>query len=357
MKNNNYIKNIYQIIWLLLFLTIVQCFFVKKILAKNYFDNKKSFVENKKDNNLITQKIIAKIDKAIITNFELQQRYKYFLISSNLQPINKIEQHLFLQQILEKSTEEKIILNESRRLEIINQQDEIEEYFQNIFADEFKKSNSQFFWQNILQDVNLKEVVFNQINSELSWQKILQKQIFPKIKIEDYKINQAIEQKKMKKSNAQFLISQIIINSGNQNQDLILANKIYEQLQNEGANFTAIKQQLSQKKLKIEYSDLDWLSYEEIKPNLLAEINKTKNGNYTKPIIIDNKYHIFKLIDKRTNNEVALEDVEAIKNNLITKELQNLGNNYLLNLHKQSYIEIDKKALNNLIENINESKK
>lgn len=308
----------------------------------------------KNDSNKKTQEIVAKIGKSIVTNFELKQRYDYFIASNNFKVSDAIGAKLLIEQILDKIIEEKIINNHSKDLNITNQDSEIEDYIRkNQEQSEIKLlvATAQSNKNN-----NQKSIILNRINNELLWQKIIKKQILPKVKVADYQVEQALEEQKLNRPIQEFLISQIVISRGENSEkaSLLLAEKIYQELQNNNHNFSDIKQQFSQEvSMNIDNEELEWLSFNEINPVVLRAIENISIASYAKPVIIGNNYYIFKLIDSRLSKKIPEELFANTKNNIAKKQIRELSNDYLTNLRKKEYIETNKKALNKLINDYN----
>jgi hypothetical protein len=308
----------------------------------------------KNDNNNQTQEIVARIGKSIVTNFELKQRYEHFISSNNFKLSDTIGAKLLIEQILDKIIEEKIISNHSKELNIANQYSEIEDHIKN--NQEHSDIKLLFIVAQSKSNNSQKSIILNRINNELLWQKIIKKQILPKVKVADYQVEQALEQQKMHQPIQEFLISQIVINrrENSDKESLLLAEKIYQELQNNNQNFEYIKQQLSQEvSVNINNEELEWLSVNEINPTVLKAIENISIASYSKPVTIGNNYYIFKIIDSRLSKKIPEELFASTQNNIAKKQLRELSNSYLTNLRKKEYIEINKTALNKLINDYN----
>ncbi len=326
----------------------------KNLAIKSSKEKYRNKALEKNDSNKKTQEIVAKIGKSIITNFELKQRYDYFIASNNFKVSDTIGAKLLIEQILDKIIEEKIINNHSKELNITNQNSEIEDYIKN--NQEHNEIRLLVIAAQSNKDHDEKSIILNRINNELLWQKIIKKQILPKIKVADYQVDQALEQQKLHQPIQEFLISQIVINrrENSDKESLLLAEKIYQELQNNNHNFEYIKQQLSQEvSVNIDNEELEWLSVNDINPAVLQAIENISIASYAKPVIIGNNYYIFKLIDSRLSKKIPEELFANTKNNIAKKQLRELSNSYLTNLRKKEYIETNKTALNKLINDYN----
>jgi hypothetical protein len=326
----------------------------KNLAIKSGKEKYRNKALEKNDSNKQTQEIVAKIGKSIVTNFELKQRYDHFIASNNFKVSDTIGARLVIEQILDKIIEEKIINNHSKELNITNQNSEIEDYIKN--NQEHNEIRLIVIAAQSNDNNNQKSIMLNRINNELLWQKIIRRQILPKVKVADYQVEQALEQQKLNQPIQEFLISQIVINrrENSEKESLLLAEKIYQELQNNNHNFNYIKQQLSQEvSVNIDNEELEWLSVNEINPAVLRAIENISIASYAMPVAIGNNYYIFKLIDSRLSKKIPEELFTNTKNNIAKKQLRELSNGYLINLRKKEYIEINKTALNKLINDYN----
>uniref|UniRef100_UPI00261FEFEB SurA N-terminal domain-containing protein n=1 Tax=Otariodibacter sp. TaxID=3030919 RepID=UPI00261FEFEB len=103
--------------------------------------------------------------------------------------------------------------------------------------------------------------------------------------------------------------------------DEVTANDIEQQLKN-GANFADLAKEKSIDTLSAtQGGDLGWATagmFPKEFDNAVASLNI---GDISQPVKIDNAFHIIKLIDRRDNKEIPLEQVKDQITNVIKKEL------------------------------------
>lgn len=100
------------------------------------------------------------------------------------------------------------------------------------------------------------------------------------------------------------------------------ANTVYAALQ-KGEDFSSLAKMCSTDKISGEQGgDLDWVVAGMMPPDFEAVANSLEIGQYSKPVKVDNNYHLIKLIDKKVR---SLEDVKdevgaKIRNELAVRE-------------------------------------
>ena len=77
-------------------------------------------------------------------------------------------------------------------------------------------------------------------------------------------------------------------------------------------------------------------------PKVYGALKDLKVGEISSPVKVDNGYYIFKVIDKKTGETVALnEDEESkIRNMIFNEKLKVEAKSHLSNLKKEAYIKI-----------------
>lgn len=111
------------------------------------------------------------------------------------------------------------------------------------------------------------------------------------------------------------------------------ANEVYKALQ-DGANFAGLAQARSLDKISAQNGgDLSWVTAGAFPKAFEEAANALQNiGEYTKPVKVDNSFHIILLSDRKEQRVMPLEQVKAqIKQQIRT----NLANNQYFSLEKQ----------------------
>ena len=82
-----------------------------------------------------------------------------------------------------------------------------------------------------------------------------------------------------------------------------------------------------------------WFWASELNQKIYQAINKLKINDYSKPILLDDGWHIFKLIDKRNDLKLSDKEYDFIKGQIMNRKTEMAIKNYLRELKKRAYIE------------------
>jgi peptidyl-prolyl cis-trans isomerase SurA len=82
-----------------------------------------------------------------------------------------------------------------------------------------------------------------------------------------------------------------------------------------------------------------WFWASELNQKISQSINKLKINEYSKPILLEDGWHIFKLIDKRNDLKLSDGEYDFIKNQIMNRKIEMAIKNYLRELKKMAFIE------------------
>ncbi len=285
-----------------------------------------------------TDFIIAKVNNKAITNSELSNRYNLVLLISKMTVKSEVDKQMLREQILDKMVDEELIRQEAQSLKIEVAPQEIREAVDILAARQ--KLNATQLKVNLSKKGVSFDNYLKQIEAEILWSKTIANTLKSKVKVTDVEIKEFFEENKFDINVKKFLLAEIFIPKSDNGKQL--AEKLVLELRN-GADFNAIVQQFS-RGLNVENNgELGWLSSHDLDKkiyNILLRVNK---GGYSDAINLPDGFHIFKVIDIKTETHIANQDMEAARNAIFAKKLQSLAKGYLLDLRKKSFIEIEKK--------------
>ena len=95
--------------------------------------------------------------------------------------------------------------------------------------------------------------------------------------------------------------------------------------------------------LLLRSSDMDkninWFWSSELNKKIYQAVAKIKINDYSEPVLLEDGWHVFKLIDKR--NDLILNDREYdfVKNQIMNRKIEVAIKNYLQDLKKRAFIE------------------
>ncbi len=279
--------------------------------------------------------IVANVNNQAITYFEVIDRFNYITYFSKFRTNSKEEKDIVMNQIIDKMVNEELIRQEGKRMGLEVPENELKSVISAI-ADKKKQNYSQF-----KQSFNKNNISFSnyerQIEADLIWSKIISQALRSKIKVDDHQINEFLEQNHIETKLSKFLIAEIFIPKGNDAKEL--SQKIYEELINKG-DFEDFVKQFSQSPSSQNDGKIGWVSQNDIDKKLYEAIKNLAKNQYSKPIFLTDGYYIFKILDKKISNQIKDEDRKNAYNRLFMKQLETASRAYLMELKKNSFIEI-----------------
>ena len=232
-----------------------------------------------------------------------------------LQEINRykisIEESVDISKYLENIASKYNTNKEGLRNIFNNNQIDFENYTHGIRVD--------FAWNNLIFSKYKEKVNLNEKEVEDELNKIIKN----KKEVEEYKLSEI----------------EILIDNIADNEKKI--KEIYEQIELNGFNDTAVKFSVSSTSL--EGGNLDWINSKSLSNNVYNSVKILKIGEVTKPIIKTGNIIFLKLNDRRTssiNNSNIINIRNQIINNKKNEMLSLYSNNYLSKLKNKALIEI-----------------
>lgn len=283
--------------------------------------------------------IIAKINNRAITYSELTNRYRFVVNAFKITIKDIQDQKLLMSQILDKMIDEELIRQEAAHLKIEVTANEVTESVE-ILAAQQKKNSSQFKLFFINKGLSFDNYL-KQVESEILWSKIVSDTLRSRVKITDVEIKEFFEQHKFSTDVKKFLIAEVLISPiGNSSQKAAqLASKLSTELK-QGADFKNIVRQFSNGIHAEKSGEVGWVSQGDIDAKIYTAISKLGKGEYSDPVSLADGYHIFKLLDAKTEAKIADQDLNAARNAIFATKLQVLAKGYLMDLRKRAFVEI-----------------
>jgi peptidyl-prolyl cis-trans isomerase SurA len=278
--------------------------------------------------------VVAKVNNKIITSFEVEDRYKFVLAASGIKIKNSEDNKILRNQIIDKMIDEELIRQESEKLKLSVSSEELRDAIE-IVALQRKENPTQFKIFFVKRGLSF-ENYLKQLETEILWSKITNEVLRSKVKITDVEVNEFFEQYQLNSDVRKFLLAELVIAPLENSEKL--ANKLSDELR-AGADFKAIIKQFSSAISSENNGEIGWVSQGEINKKIYEAIFKLRKGAYSNPVLLDDGYHIFKLLDAKVETNISDQDLNAAKNKIFNLKLQNLAKGYMMELHKRSFIE------------------
>jgi peptidyl-prolyl cis-trans isomerase SurA len=251
-------------------------------------------------------RIAAVVNDEAITMRDLEQRVVMAVVMSRL-PDNLEVRRRVLQQVLRKMIEEKLQLQEAKRMKIVLSTKDIDDGIANIERQNGAAKGS------MLKELQAAGVdagaVRSQINAGLAWAKLINGRMRPQVRIGDEEVTDRLETIKDRQGKPEYLTSEIFLPVDNPSQDeqaRTLGERLIEQL-GQGAPFQVLARQFSQAPTAANGGSMGWVSEGMIDDEALRALEKVAPGRITPLLRAADGYHIYGLATRR----IAGADVDA----------------------------------------------
>ncbi len=253
-------------------------------------------------------RIAAVVNSDIITLDDLSARVALVLSSSNLPDTPENRQRLE-PRVLHQMIDEKLEIQEARRLNITASKEEIDNAIATIEQrNNMPKGGLEAYFHRIGIPVS---ALTDQLTAEIAWSKVVRHQLTQDVAISDEEVNEAMTQLKEDAGHPQSHIAEIYLAIDNPSQapDVErLANQLIQQIR-AGANFAAVAQQFSQSPSSAVGGDIGWVTPSQLPPLLGEALGKMKPGEMSYPIRTPAGYYILYMIDRRVLGQVSPDDI------------------------------------------------
>jgi len=253
------------------------------------------------------QRIIAVVNEDAVSLFDLRERIKMVIFSSDMRDSAKMRQRL-APQVLRALIDEKLQKQAAKRYNIEVDRKEVDRALRTIEK------------QNELPPGGLKirlekagvrmSTLVDQIETTIAWSKLVNRRMTRNIVIGDNEIDEALARIKANLNKPSHLVSQIFLSfDGPDKAPKTLAdtNQLVTQIRN-GAAFTSLARQFSQDAAARNGGDLGWVQPGELDQELDRALINMRPGEISEPIRTSSGYYILLLRKRRTNQKPRADD-------------------------------------------------
>ena len=245
--------------------------------------------------------IAAIVNDEVISLYDVDQRVDLFFATSGIQK-NPEMQDRIRNQVLRSLVDEKLQLQEARRVEIAIEANEIEENIKRL-AGENRMDLVQI--TEFLADNDIKRTTLEkQIEAELAWNQFVRRSFGGRINIGDNEINEQYKKAVRTVNQPRYLVSEILLNLdsfADERRITELSNEIVKQLQ-AGVDFAAVARQFSIAPSATRGGRLGWIAANQIDDALKTALEQMQAGQISQPIATNAGIYIIALADKQQSN-------------------------------------------------------
>lgn len=250
------------------------------------------------------QSIAAVVNHEVISVFDLLERMKLVILSSDLNDTPETRQKL-LPLVLRSLIDERLQLQEAARLDIRVSDAEIQRALKQIEHDNKIQEGKidEFFAK---AGVNTATLVA-QVRASIAWGKVVRRRIRPTIDIGDDDIDEAFARVEANLVKPQNLLAEIFLavdSPTKENEVESVAKRLVQEIRG-GANFPALARQFSESATASSGGDLGWVAEGELGSELDAALKPLKPPALTEPIKTPGGYYILLLRDRQIPAETG----------------------------------------------------
>ena len=238
--------------------------------------------------------------------------------------------------IAKRMVEEELILQKAKIYKITIDPKELDSKIES-FVQKNHKNLEKF--KLFLQKNNWNFANFQkQIEVELVWKKIIEEVIKPSVSVSIIEIKEWLEKEKIEGQNDKYLLQDFLIENSLNSQEF--ADKIYEELRSQD-NFKNFINNFLLLKTKENSQNTSWFWSSELNQKIHQSISNLKIDEYSKPVLLEDGWHIFKLIDKRNDLKLSDQEYDFIKNQIVNRKTELAIKNYLQELRKRAFVQFE----------------
>ncbi|MBX3476443.1 MAG: peptidylprolyl isomerase [Brevundimonas sp.] len=256
--------------------------------------------------------IVATVNDAIITGFDVRQRMLMLIAMTQVQPTQE-NLPAIQQQALNALVDERLRAAEIARFDslVISDEDvdrELADMAQQVGTT--AENYIEYLSEAGIRPSTLRE----QMRVDIGWRELVGGRFASRARVGQAQIDQALRQANEAASKPQYLVGEIFIEAarvGGQQAAMTGAQQLVNQMV-QGAPFQAVARQFSSAPSAAQGGDAGWLVQGTINPQLQTAIEALEVGQLSNPIPVEGGVYIIYLRDKRTGlatNLVSLKQV------------------------------------------------
>ena len=274
----------------------------------------------------IQNKILVKVDNAIITSYDLENKIKSLLHLAN-QEVNQTNINKTKNVAIQSLINLKIKQIELENFDIKENEEEIAKQINRLANGNINQFKQGFVSKNL--DYNF---FLNELKTELKWNTLIYLIYNKKVKVEESEIRDQLEKiVKSNSSNVELKLSEIqILSTGDEVKDQQSIKSIKDQINEFGFGLTAMRN--SNSTSSKQNGNLGWINMRSFSKKIYEILSKMNVGDVSSPIISSNNILFLKIMDKRVSKP------DEIDKNKLKKDLENQRKNELFTLYSNSHL-------------------
>ncbi len=286
-----------------------------------------------------TLRIAAVVNDEAISMTDVEERMKLVMISSGL-PNNKEIRAKIMPQVVEGLIEEQLKLQEASRHELSVNEEEIEEGFAAIAAQ--NKFDAAKFKGLLKQQGIPVKTLERQIRAQLAWTKVVKAVYRKQVDVNDKDVDNRIERLKGSLGKTEYLVSEIFLPFDDQKRAAEIqqfATRMAAELQAKKAPFGPVAAQFSKAAGAENGGSLGWVQQGDLDADLEKVLLGLTEGQISNPIRTSGGIYILFLQKKRTLTEESIPSRDDLTNMIGFERLDRVQQKALLDLKSSAFID------------------
>ncbi|HKW54926.1 MAG TPA: peptidylprolyl isomerase [Stellaceae bacterium] len=243
-------------------------------------------------------RIAAIVNDEVISLNDLANRLQLVMRSSGIEDTPQNRSRIQA-QVLRSLIDEKLQMQEAKRLNITVTPEELDQAFTRI---EQQNNMTKGALDAFLKGSGIpRSSLTDQLSASIAWNKLVRNRLMQDVTISDEEVTEALNQFKQEADVPQNRVSEIFlaIDAPSQEEDAKrLADRLIDQIRG-GANFGAVAQQFSQSPSAAVGGDIGWVTSGQLAPEIGGAIDKMKPGEMSYPIRTPGGYYLLYLRERR----------------------------------------------------------
>lgn len=253
-------------------------------------------------------RVVARVNDAAITDFDLSQRIQFAIKTSGLQDSPDLRQRMAA-QVLRQMIDERLQIQNAKQLGMPTSDAEVQQRLGEI---ERGAGMSPGQFKLFLQGIGVPyEIAAQQFEAQLAWGKVVRRKVRPQVEVSEAEIDDALARLRANIGKTESRVAEIFVpvdRTEGVDEAKRSADRILDQLKR-GAPFAAVAQQFSQGASAQTGGDLGWVLPGSLDPALDAAIDRLQPRQFSEPIRSPGGWHILYVVDRRQFAATRPDDV------------------------------------------------
>lgn len=285
------------------------------------------------------QRIIARANDAIVTEYDLKARSHLILVSSDT-PINDQTLAEVRSVALRQLIDETLQIAEAERYDITAFPQDVENALMQI-AQQNDLPDVQALTESLKNEGSDVDTLRRQLTAQFAWRDYVSFMYQDNVDISDEVIESELAKYENQNTEKQIHLFEIFlpINELSEEQQVISDIRTIERLLNQGAKFSSLARTFSKSQSAQQGGDLGWITVSQVSDNIRDVIEQMEQDSYSQPIRLREGVLLFYAQETRLGQTEVIPTYDEMQQKLFTEQMLRLSSRALRDLRKSAFIE------------------